>query len=419
MTLTATQSAELRQALDRVRKDKADNADALKAARTAYGQLQHRLTEGKADSSEAFAAKKEVDTLEAKQRELRDEEATYLGLIGQGAPNGDGGSALSRLDDPDFRRHLSSLAFSSAHFEETVAQYSPEEVAGWTGRSIQAASVAPPTPGMLQGPFQRVVPFPTAPTSFLDLVPTMVMEYPSFPYAQETLPTTQPAVTAPGAAKTAVDFLYNDAEASPETIAGYIKQNRQTLADVGMLGGLIQTRLMTRLLHVLETQVLSGTGSVSDRTGKSGIVGLLNTTGVAAIAPTAGDVSPDHILDAIVSVLVAGAQPNVVALNPSDWATQLKGKATGSGEYFSSPFLQTVSNVWGVTMVPCVGVPAKKVIIGDTNLGMTLLVREGASVRVSDADQDDMTRNRVTILAEGRWALAVWVPAAFCVVTFS
>lgn len=134
------------------------------------------------------------------------------------------------------------------------------------------------------------------------------------------------------------------------------------------------------------------------------------------MTPIAGELVPDAIIDAITTTLVIGAVPNVCALNPVDWAALLKTKSAGSQEYVASPFLATAQQIWGVTLTPAVGVPAGKILVGDTNLALSLLWREGANIRISDADQDDMTRNRVTILCELRAALATWVPSAFCVV---
>ena len=91
-------------------------------------------------------------------------------------------------------------------------------------------------------------------------------------------------------------------------------------------------------------------------------------------------------------------------------------KSTGSGEYLSSPFLSTVSRVWNVALVPSVALPSGTILVGDTTIGLTLQVREGANLRISDADTDDYTRNRVTLLCEGRWSLCVWIPAAFCTI---
>jgi HK97 family phage major capsid protein len=115
--------------------------------------------------------------------------------------------------------------------------------------------------------------------------------------------------------------------------------------------------------------------------------------------------------------LISGAQPNVVALNVNDWAALLKTKSSGSGEYLANPFLSTVSTVWNRNLVPSVAIPAGKSIVGDTSIGATLQIREGANLRISDADADDMTRNRVTLLVEMRASLATWIPAAFTTIS--
>jgi HK97 family phage major capsid protein len=55
-------------------------------------------------------------------------------------------------------------------------------------------------------------------------------------------------------------------------------------------------------------------------------------------------------------------------------------------------------------------------LVGDFGLGATLFIREGVAVRISDSDQDDFTRRRVTLLGEIRCGLAVWQPTCFCLV---
>jgi hypothetical protein len=50
--------------------------------------------------------------------------------------------------------------------------------------------------------------------------------------------------------------------------------------------------------------------------------------------------------------------------------------------------------------------------VGDSQ-SATVLVREGVTVKTSDADQDDFIRNRVTVLAETRVAFPIWRPSGF------
>ena len=101
------------------------------------------------------------------------------------------------------------------------------------------------------------------------------------------------------------------------------------------------------------------------------------------------------------------------AINIVDWGHLLKTKSTGSSEYVANPFLATVQTVWNTAMTPSVGVPQGKIVVGDTNMGLSLLWREAANIRSSDADQDDFLRNRLTVLCECRAALAVGFHEAF------
>lgn len=361
-----------------------------------------------------------VERLEEINKEFEQVEKEENDLVfgGNGNGNGASGTTLAVFNDPDFRRELASYANKSGQFNLTLANFDPGTVASWTGKSL-AAATAPPTSGMDQPAMTRMVPYPTPPTSFLDVVPSTTTERPSTLFGQEQPATgTGPAPAAPGSVKPIIGLEYLDVEATSETIAGYMKMDRQSLDDIVGLQQMAQNRMMTLLRQELEREVLSGDGSVSDVTGKAGMVGLLNQTGLGSVpvGSGAGWLPPDDILDAIVTCLVSGARPNIVVMNQVDWASLMKTKASGSGEYVGGgPFLTTASQVWNIPLVPSVAMPPGKILVGDTNIGLALQVREGANLRIG-TEVDDMTRNKVTLLSEGRWSLCVYVPAAFCVI---
>ncbi len=433
--MSATASPETREQLSQFRQRAAELRDQLKAQQDRVGRLRMEFAESGSQVT-LTRVTEEVNKFDRLKGELGDIEAAerqMLGTLGDslvgGAPSGSfkvdpTGPMADQLGNPEFADVMARMAHTSAHIGDVQIGAIPREhVAQWTGRSLAAGNggLVVPTSGMSQGPFDRTVPLLQPPTTFLDLVGSVTMDYPSVPYAQE-IPVpggSGPAPTAPGAIKPGVDFAYQDAEANPATIAGWVKINRQTLADVLQLGAIIQNRLMFRTRQALEREVLSGDGSVSDRTGKPGIVGLLETTGIASLDQAADEMLPDALIDGITTLLVSGAQPNVIAMNPLDRAALLKTKSGGSIEYVANPFLATARTIWDVAFVPAVGVPPGKVIVGDTNVGLTLLIREPAAIRISDQDQDDFSRNRLTVLCELRAALAVWVPAAFCEVNLT
>ena len=109
-----------------------------------------------------------------------------------------------------------------------------------------------------------------------------------------------------------------------------------------------------------------------------------------------------------------------MVVNPVDYAAMLKNKATGSGIRLDSDgaFATPPDTMWGLPAIPSKAIPQGQALVGDWATGATLFVREPVNVRISDADQDDMTRNRLTALGEGRFGLAVWQPTAFTLVHF-
>lgn len=412
MSVTTPSTRDVRAHLAEMRKRRTEQ-------RRETASLRERAAEDPSHAAATLVVKSRnaEDELTAQIENLEAKERAMLGQIGRGVSGVDvTGPIGEQFADPAFAQSLERLSGGSSRIVDvSLGEIDRETLMGWTGRALAAGFA--PTPGMGQAGMAEVVPLQAPPTTFLDLLPSFPLEASSYPFVQRLSGGVKPAPTAPEATKPQIDANYQDAEATPATIAGFIKVPRQSLADVVGLAAEVQTDLVRETRTALETELMSGTGAVSDRTGKPGIVGLLNTTGVAAVAQQTGEQVADALLDAIVDALVIGARPNVIAMNPTDWATLLKSKSSGSGEYVANPFLATAQQVWGTALVPATGVPAKQVIVGDTTLGARLLWREPAAIYMSNNDQDDFVRNRVTILCECRAAFAVRVPGAFCVVT--
>ena len=102
-------------------------------------------------------------------------------------------------------------------------------------------------------------------------------------------------------------------------------------------------------------------------------------------------------------------------LNANDWAAMLKHKAAGSGVRLDSDgmFSAPPTTAWGLPVVTSKVMPAGTALVGAFGTCTRLFIREAVNVRLSDADQDDFIRNRVTALAELRAGLAVWQPLGF------
>ena len=409
MSITANNSNGRRQRLNEAN-------ERVRTARDARKRARDIQTAAKAAGDEHAEA---IALVALRDAEVELETAEGIQQLALGSVHGVASrpGADSFLQNPDTVAMLERFASSSVPIgrAELGTFMSVEDASSsMTGRMLAAVpGFVAPTGGMETGPFGPIIATPTPPTSFLDLVPGQPLDAPSMPYAQEVSTgdrTAGAAPVSPGQIKAQATIEYRDAEAKPETIASWVKVQKQTLADVDQLAARIQNRLMSGVRAAVEDQVLSGDG-VSPN-----LLGLLNTPGTASVPYDAAAVPPDAILDAIAAVLTNGAQPNVVALSIPDWTAVLKSKSVGSGEYLGSPFLAPASSLWSLPMVPAVGIPEGQAIVGDTRIGISVLWREPIHILISDADQDDWVRNRCTLLAETRVASAVWVPAAFAIV---
>lgn len=414
----------LRSRLEEIQRRKADLRDQLAAATRDRDQARADFAQNGGDPAPTNPAFRRAQDATASlerirsQLELVGEEEKFVlsSIAGTGPFDGFGESFLR---DPSTLRELAAMAESTSPIGKAALGIGVpmNDVMAMVGTAIQAVdpggSVSFGDAGR-RGPYGGIRPIPQRRLRFLDLLPTAAMDGRSFEYSQEVVVTPDDTGADPvveGELKPETTFDFQDAEVVASTIAHWTKIRRQQLADAPQLESVIRSRLAWGVMRRLEGQVIAGDG-----TGQN-LKGILNQTGVAAVAYDAAELASDLTLDGIVDVLLSDAEPNFVAISPRDWADMLKQKATGSGEYYSGgPFAITAERLWGTLVVPSKAIPSGKALIGDTTLGLTVFVREGVNILASDSDQDDFLRNRVSLLGEGRFGLAVWQPSAFAIV---
>jgi HK97 family phage major capsid protein len=196
------------------------------------------------------------------------------------------------------------------------------------------------------------------------------------------------------------------------TIAAWKKLGRQELADVAGLANIIESRLVYLVSRRIENQIVNGSG-----VGEN-LLGILNSTGIGSVAYSSSSPVSDLILAGLTQVRLANAEPSAILLNPVTYQAMLEAKATGSGERLDSggAFESPADAIWGVKVIQSPVIGPNQALVADWGRATTLYVREAVNARVSDADQDDFLRNRVTMLAEARVGLALWQPSAIVVV---
>jgi HK97 family phage major capsid protein len=256
----------------------------------------------------------------------------------------------------------------------------------------------------------------------LDLVPRVQTESDTIEYVKEDTFTNNAAAVAEATATTGTTGLkpesalaYSVATSPVRTVAHWVPVTNRMLSDAPAIRGIINGRLLLGLDLILETQILSGSGSGENMTG------ILNTAGIN-IQGLGTDSTVDAIFKARTQVRVNGkGRPGAVVLHPNDWeAIRLsrENAATGTlGGYLMGPPSQVGAvTLWGVPVVESEAITENTGLIGDFQMGATLYDREQAAVRVGTID-DQFVRNMQTILAELRAAFVVYRPAMFTKIT--
>jgi HK97 family phage major capsid protein len=215
------------------------------------------------------------------------------------------------------------------------------------------------------------------------------------------------AEVAEGSAKPEAAMTFTVASAALATIAVWIPLTRQSAEDNAQLTGYIQGRLSFAVEKRIDTQVLNGNGTAPNMRG------ILNTVGIQEQDTTDGMLI--SIRKAITKTQVSGYNPSGVVMHPVDWeAVELTQDSTSGMFLFTKdPASLAAPRVWGLPVVPTVGIAAGTALVGAFKEGATLWRKPGVRILMSDSHVDNFIKNILVLLAETRAQLAVYAPAAF------
>lgn len=199
------------------------------------------------------------------------------------------------------------------------------------------------------------------------------------------------------------------------TIAHWVQATKQILDDVPMLQSYIDGRLRYGLMYKEEEQLLMGGGTGTDLNG----IYTQATAFSTPITIPATVTKIDVIRLAMLQAFLAEYPPNGVVMHPTDWATIELTKDLGGNYLMSNPAGNLEKRLWGLPVVDTQAMTIDKFMVGAFQLGAQIFDREDANVTISTEDDQNFTKNLVTILAEERLALAVYRPEAFVKGDFS
>lgn len=234
--------------------------------------------------------------------------------------------------------------------------------------------------------------------------------------AKEDNSAPSPKTVNQAAAKPQFHIVEGTVTATLQKIAGWFYETDELLEDNAYLASALNNRGLYELDAAVEAYLLSTLQSVS------GI-------GTDTYAHN-GDVDPDTILDAIMSIKNdTRFNADAIIINPTDYAKLRELKtASGSNEYvgggcFYGPHgngeAAVQPGIWGLNTVVTPNITAGTVLVGAFKQGATVVTKagEGARIEIFRGDHDDAIYNRVTVVVEERIALATRYPKAFVKIT--
>ena len=205
-------------------------------------------------------------------------------------------------------------------------------------------------------------------------------------------------MTAEGAKKSLADFDLVVASANVKKVTAYIKVTKEMLDDVALMRSEIDQELTELINLKIDDQLLNGTGATVNLSGINQTATAWAAGAFALTIPTPNVF--DVIRTAINQVRVNLFEPNYIVMHPTDVAKMDLAKAS-DGHYVLPPFISNDgTTVSGIRVVSNTGVTVNNFLVGDfTKYGVRF--KEGLTINVG-YENDDFTKNLVTILAEAR-----------------
>lgn len=207
--------------------------------------------------------------------------------------------------------------------------------------------------------------------------------------------------TAEGAKKAQIAVSFEEKNADVRKITAFIKVSKEMLDDLDFLRGEINNELREAIEAKLEEQIYSGNGN---NPNLSGITEFIDSTYTGAGSSYEGKVLNANTADALRVVVADIASdcftPNLAVINPAD-AALLDLAKTNGGSYIMPPFASADGqNIAGIRVVTSSEIPVGDFVVGDFSKA-NLRIREAFNINVG-YENDDFTKNMVTILAEMR-----------------
>ena len=252
-------------------------------------------------------------------------------------------------------------------------------------------------PGVVPGAFRPLV--------INDILPQYQTSTDMVVLTREASFTNNAAEVSEGELKPQSAITFNKYNVPIETVAHWLKVSKQLMMDAPAVVSYIETRLRFGVDARVDNQLLNGNGTSPN------ISGLLDSGNYTVYTPTSDDSLIEAINRAKYDLWALGYMADAVIVNPGDWGDQEIAKGTDGHYLYGGPGLNSGMNPFGIRVVISPQMPSGSFLIGNFRVATGVWNRESTVVEMG-YENDDFTRNLVTLRAERRLGLEVSVPAA-------
>ena len=207
-------------------------------------------------------------------------------------------------------------------------------------------------------------------------------------------------MTAEGAAKTQISWTYSEESADVKKITAYVKVSKEALDDLDFLRSEINTDLRQEIELKLDEQIAEGSGVGQNLKGILTYAPTFAVAGTSLAAAVDGANRLDVLRSAVALIRKAKFRANYIAINPVDAALMDMEKGDDN-HYILPPFVTADgTRVAGTTVIESFSIDEGSFLVGDFTKS-NLRIREEININLG-YENDDFTKNMVTILAEMR-----------------
>ena len=200
------------------------------------------------------------------------------------------------------------------------------------------------------------------------------------------------------------NLTFEAATAPVITVAHWLKASKQILADVPQLQSYIDGRLRYGLKLKEEAQLLKGSGVGINLNGLYTAASNYSNPGVTVVSEN----RMDRLRIAILQAELSGYYADGIVLSPIDW-TQIELSKTASDKNYlvGNPFGGIAPTLWGRPVVASQSMTAGQYLVGAFGIAAQGWDREEMTVQLG-YENDDFTKNAITVLCEERLALSIF-----------